>query len=97
MKDVRIAILGGGILGICNALELDGCGRRSTLFDGQSSLLQGASRWAKLCRARSALQPYPREKRLLYIDPIRSGKNRSHADSSHADSSHADCDPAMES
>jgi hypothetical protein len=27
-----------------------------------------------------------------YIDPIRSGKNRSHPDSSHAD-----CDPAMES
>jgi hypothetical protein len=45
MKDVRIAILGGGILGTCTALELARRGRRSTLFEGQSSLLQGASRW----------------------------------------------------
>src|SRR5205814_3795018 len=45
MKDVRIAILGGGMLGTCTALELARRGRRSTLFDGQSALLQGASRW----------------------------------------------------
>jgi glycine/D-amino acid oxidase-like deaminating enzyme len=45
MKDVRIAILGGGMLGTCTALELARRGRRSTLYEGQSSLLQGASRW----------------------------------------------------
>ena len=45
MKDVRIAILGGGMLGTCTALELARRRRRSTLFEGQSSLLQRASRW----------------------------------------------------
>ena len=45
MKNVRIAILGGGMLGTCTALELARRRRRSTLFEGQSSLLQRASRW----------------------------------------------------
>jgi glycine/D-amino acid oxidase-like deaminating enzyme len=47
MKDVRIAILGGGMLGTCTALELARRGRRSTLFEGASTLLQGASRWSE--------------------------------------------------
>jgi glycine/D-amino acid oxidase-like deaminating enzyme len=45
VKDVRIAILGGGMLGTCTALELARRGRRSTMFEGASNLLQGASRW----------------------------------------------------
>jgi len=45
LKEIRIAILGGGMLGTCTALELARRGRRSTLFEGASTLLQGASRW----------------------------------------------------
>jgi glycine/D-amino acid oxidase-like deaminating enzyme len=45
VKDLRVAILGGGMLGTCTALELARRGRRSTLFEGASTLLQGASRW----------------------------------------------------
>lgn len=41
----RIAILGGGMLGTCTALELARRGRRSTIFEGAPTLLQGASRW----------------------------------------------------
>jgi glycine/D-amino acid oxidase-like deaminating enzyme len=47
MKDVRIAILGGGMLGTCTALELARRGRRSRIFEGASTLLQGASRWSE--------------------------------------------------
>src|SRR5947207_5333082 len=46
-KDARIAILGGGMLGTCTALELARRGRRSTLFEGASTLIQGASRWSE--------------------------------------------------
>jgi len=45
VKDARIAILGGGMLGTCTALELARRGRRSTLFEGRQTLLQAASRW----------------------------------------------------
>ena len=45
MKDARIAILGGGMLGTCTALELARRGCRSTLFEGRQTLLQAASRW----------------------------------------------------
>ncbi len=47
MKDVEIAILGGGMLGTCTALELARRGRRSRLFESASTLLQGASRWSE--------------------------------------------------
>jgi glycine/D-amino acid oxidase-like deaminating enzyme len=41
----RIAILGGGMLGVCTALELARRGESVTLVDGAEDLLQGASRW----------------------------------------------------
>ena len=47
MNHGRIAILGGGMLGTCTGLELARRGARSTLFEGASSLLQGASRWSE--------------------------------------------------
>jgi glycine/D-amino acid oxidase-like deaminating enzyme len=47
VKHGRIAILGGGMLGTCTGLELARRGARSTLFEGASSLLQGASRWSE--------------------------------------------------
>ncbi|MEN3355193.1 MAG: hypothetical protein V7640_3351, partial [Betaproteobacteria bacterium] len=45
MTGDRIAILGGGMLGICTALELARRGRRVTLIEGAADVLQGASRW----------------------------------------------------
>lgn len=45
MSGCRIAILGGGILGVCTALELAQRGRHVTLIEGATDLLQGASRW----------------------------------------------------
>jgi len=45
MSDQRIAVLGGGILGVCTALELAQRGRHVTLIEGAADLLQGASRW----------------------------------------------------
>ena len=42
---MRIAVLGGGILGSCTALELARRGRRVTLVDGADDIMQGASRW----------------------------------------------------
>ncbi len=44
-KGLRIAVLGGGMLGVCTALELARRGKRVTLIEGASDLLQGASRW----------------------------------------------------
>lgn len=41
----RIAILGGGMLGVCTALELARRGRRVTLIEGAPRLIEGASRW----------------------------------------------------
>ena len=41
----RIAVLGGGLLGVCTALELARRGRRVTLIEGAREVLQGASRW----------------------------------------------------
>jgi glycine/D-amino acid oxidase-like deaminating enzyme len=41
----RIAILGAGMLGVCTALELSRRAQQVTLFEGNSKLLQGASRW----------------------------------------------------
>ena len=42
-----IAILGGGMLGLCTALELARRGRRSTVFEAASTALCGASRWSE--------------------------------------------------
>jgi glycine/D-amino acid oxidase-like deaminating enzyme len=41
----RIAVLGGGMLGTCTALDLARRGRSVTLIEGAPALLQGASRW----------------------------------------------------
>jgi glycine/D-amino acid oxidase-like deaminating enzyme len=41
----RIAILGGGILGSCTALELARRGQPVTIIEGATRLLDGASRW----------------------------------------------------
>jgi glycine/D-amino acid oxidase-like deaminating enzyme len=41
----RIAILGGGMLGTCTALELASRGRHVTIIEGAPRLLEGASRW----------------------------------------------------
>lgn len=41
----RIAVLGGGILGVCTALELARRGESVSLIEGNSDLMQGASRW----------------------------------------------------
>jgi glycine/D-amino acid oxidase-like deaminating enzyme len=41
----RVAILGGGMLGVCTALELAARGQRVTLIEGMPEILQGASRW----------------------------------------------------
>jgi glycine/D-amino acid oxidase-like deaminating enzyme len=43
----RIAILGGGMLGACTALELARRGLHTTVFEGAPELLQGASRWSE--------------------------------------------------
>ena len=45
MTSDRIAILGGGMLGVCTALELARHGRRVTLIEGAAHVLEGASRW----------------------------------------------------
>lgn len=45
MTQGRIAILGGGMLGVCTALELARRGRPVTLIEGATRLLDGASRW----------------------------------------------------
>ena len=44
-SQARIAVLGGGMLGVCTALELARRGKRVTLIEGASRLLEGASRW----------------------------------------------------
>src|SRR5689334_14845935 len=41
----RIAVLGGGMLGVCTALELAHRGRDVTLLEGAADVMQGASRW----------------------------------------------------
>ena len=41
----RVAVLGGGILGICTALELANRGQDVVLVEGAAELMQGASRW----------------------------------------------------
>jgi glycine/D-amino acid oxidase-like deaminating enzyme len=41
----RIAILGGGILGTCTALELARRSQPVTIIEGATRLLEGASRW----------------------------------------------------
>jgi len=41
----RIAVLGGGMLGVCTALELSRRGREVTLIEGAPEVLEGASRW----------------------------------------------------
>jgi len=41
----RIAVLGGGMLGVCTALELVRRGERVSIIDGCPELMQGASRW----------------------------------------------------
>ena len=41
----RIAILGGGMLGACTALELARRGHAVSLVEGDSKVLNGASRW----------------------------------------------------
>jgi glycine/D-amino acid oxidase-like deaminating enzyme len=41
----RVAILGGGILGVCTALELANRGQTVVLVEGVDHLMQGASRW----------------------------------------------------
>ena len=46
-KSLEIAVLGGGMLGSCTALELARRGYRSTLFEAAPALLQGASRWSE--------------------------------------------------
>ena len=45
MSERRIAVLGGGMLGLCTALELARRGKRVTLIEGASDIMQGASRW----------------------------------------------------
>ena len=45
VKQARIAVLGGGMLGVCTALELARRGKRVTLIEGAADLLQGASCW----------------------------------------------------
>jgi glycine/D-amino acid oxidase-like deaminating enzyme len=45
MTQHRIAILGGGMLGVCTALELARRGRPVTLVEGAPRMLDGASRW----------------------------------------------------
>lgn len=45
MNERRVAILGGGMLGACTALELARRGHRVTLIEGADRILQGASRW----------------------------------------------------
>ena len=45
MTDRRVAILGGGMLGVCTALELARRGRRVTLVEGADRILDGAGRW----------------------------------------------------
>ena len=45
MSAERVAILGAGLLGACTALELARRGRRVTLIDRASDVMQGASRW----------------------------------------------------
>jgi glycine/D-amino acid oxidase-like deaminating enzyme len=41
----RIAVLGGGMLGLCTALELTRRGKHVTLIEGATDIMQGASRW----------------------------------------------------
>ena len=41
----RIAVLGGGMLGVCTALELAHRGRNVTLLEGAADVMEGASRW----------------------------------------------------
>jgi len=41
----RVAVLGGGILGVCTALELARRGQTVVLVEGTGDLMQGASRW----------------------------------------------------
>jgi len=45
VKPRRIAVLGGGMLGVCTALELVRRGESVSLIEGSSELMQGASRW----------------------------------------------------
>ena len=45
MSRDRIAILGGGMLGVCTALELARRGRAVTLIEGGPAVMQGAGRW----------------------------------------------------
>ena len=45
MSEPRIAILGGGIMGVATALFLARGGARVTLFDAAATALAGASRW----------------------------------------------------
>ena len=45
MTERRIAVLGGGMLGLCTALELANRGRRVTVIEGAPDIMQGASRW----------------------------------------------------
>ena len=45
MTERRIAVLGGGMLGLCTALELARRGTRVTLIEGAHDIMQGASRW----------------------------------------------------
>src|ERR1043165_207505 len=41
----RVAILGGGMFGVCAALELAHRGQRVVLVEGALDLLEGAGRW----------------------------------------------------
>ena len=45
MTERRVAVLGGGMLGACTALELARRGQRVTLIEGADRILEGASRW----------------------------------------------------
>jgi glycine/D-amino acid oxidase-like deaminating enzyme len=45
MRTQRVAILGGGMLGVCAALELAHRGQRVVLVEGANDLLEGAGRW----------------------------------------------------
>lgn len=45
MSAGRIAVLGGGMLGVCTALMLARRGQRVTLVEGAAAPLEGASRW----------------------------------------------------
>jgi hypothetical protein len=45
MTTPRIAVLGGGMLGVCTALELARAGRSVSLLEGNAAIMQGASRW----------------------------------------------------